>query len=163
MDRCIAIVSDLIFATRITGTAKKVGAKCKIVSNSSALQDALESDEPSTVLVDMNCDGISSEKAIREVKSNCSTARVVAFCSHAQTVLMERVLSTLTFWTFVREFSRLSAGIAQKSSSSSLGFRLVGIVGVVEEAKVVRLRHGFRDSNSAQVGPSTPRSRPINT
>ncbi|MCH7474658.1 MAG: response regulator transcription factor [Gemmatimonadetes bacterium] len=87
MDRCIAIVSDLIFATRITGTAKKVGAKCEIVSNPSALQDALESDEPRAVLVDMNCDGISPEEAIRTVKSRFPNARVVAFYSHVQTKL----------------------------------------------------------------------------
>ncbi len=31
MGGCIAIVSDMIFATRITGTADKLGAKCKIV------------------------------------------------------------------------------------------------------------------------------------
>jgi len=87
MDRCIAIVSDLIFATRITGTAKKVGVTCEIVTNPSALQEALESDEPRTVLVDMNCDGISPEEAIRKVKSQCPNARVVAFFSHVQTKL----------------------------------------------------------------------------
>jgi len=84
-DRCIAIVSDLIFTTRITGTAKKVGAKCEIVSNPSALQSALDADEPRAVLVDMNCDGISPEEAIRTVKSQFPDARVVAFFSHVQT------------------------------------------------------------------------------
>ncbi len=90
MDRCIAIVSDMIFATRITGTAAKVGAKCKIVKDPSALHDALESDEPGTVLVDMNCDGISAEEAIRTVKSHRPNARVVAFFSHVQTELKEQ-------------------------------------------------------------------------
>ena len=90
MDKCIAIVSDMIFATRITGTAKKVGAKCEIVKDPGALQASLESDDPGTVLVDMNCDGISPEEAIRTVKSHCPNARVVAFFSHVQTELMER-------------------------------------------------------------------------
>ena len=90
MGSSIAIVSDMIFASRITGTAAKVGAKCKIVKDPGALQDALESDEPGTVLVDMNCDGISPEEAIRTVKSQCPNARVVAFFSHVQTELMEQ-------------------------------------------------------------------------
>ena len=90
MGGCIAIVSDMIFATRITGTAEKVGAKCKVVSRRNALQDALESENPGTVLVDMNGDGISPEEAIRTVKSHCPNARVVAFFSHVQTELMER-------------------------------------------------------------------------
>ncbi len=90
MGSSIAIVSDMIFATRITGTAAKVGAKCKIVKDPGALHDALESDEPGTVLVDMNCDGISPEEAIRTVKSQCPNARVVAFFSHVQTELREQ-------------------------------------------------------------------------
>ncbi len=90
MGSSIAIVSDMIFATRITGTAAKVGAKCKIVRDPGALHDALESDEPGTVLVDMNCDGISPEEAIRTVKSQCPNARVVAFFSHVQTELKEQ-------------------------------------------------------------------------
>ncbi len=90
MGSCIAIVSDMIFATRITGTAEKVGAKCKIVKDPGALRDALESDQPDTVLVDMNCAGISPEEAIRTVKSQCPNARVVAFFSHVQTELLEQ-------------------------------------------------------------------------
>ena len=90
MGSCIAIVSDMIFATRISGTAKKVGADCRIVKDPSALQEALESQNPATVLVDMNCDGISPEEAIRTVKSHCPNARVVAFFSHVQTELEEQ-------------------------------------------------------------------------
>ncbi len=90
MDRCIGIVSDLIFATRITGTAYMVGAKCEIVEHPGTLLDALESENPSAVLVDMNCDGISPEEAIRTVKSHWPNARVVAFFSHVQTELKEQ-------------------------------------------------------------------------
>lgn len=90
MHNCIAIVSDMIFATRITGTAEKVGADCRIINDQSDLQDALESDEPRIVVVDMNCDGISPEEAIWVVKLHCPKARVVAFYSHAQTELMKQ-------------------------------------------------------------------------
>ena len=90
MGSCFAIVSDMIFATRITGTAEKVGAKCKVVNDRNVLQDALESRKPRIVLVDMNCDGISPEEAIRTVKSHCPNVRVVAFFSHMQTELKER-------------------------------------------------------------------------
>lgn len=90
MGSCLAIVSDMIFATRITGTAEKVGAKCKIIKDPGALHDALESENPGMVLVDMHCDGISPEESIRAVKSLCPNARVVAFFSHVQTELMEQ-------------------------------------------------------------------------
>ncbi len=90
MATCLAIVTDMIFATRITGTAEKVGAACRIVNDLSGLQDVLQSNEPGTVLVDMDCDGISPEEAIRTAKSHCPSARVVAFYSHVQTELMEQ-------------------------------------------------------------------------
>ena len=90
MDHCIGIVFDLIFAARITGTADKVGVKCKIVKDPGTLPDVLESENPRTVLVDMNCDGISPEEAVRTVKSRCPNARVVAFFSRVQTELKEQ-------------------------------------------------------------------------
>ena len=90
MNGCFAIVSDMIFATRIAGTAEKVGAACRVINDPSDLQDALASEDPRTVLVDMSCDGISPAEAIRTVKSQCPNARVVAFFSHVQTELMER-------------------------------------------------------------------------
>ncbi len=90
MKSCIAIVSDLIFSSRIKGTAGKVGAKCKTVRSTCALSDALESETPETVLVDLQCDGISPEEAIRTVKEHSPTTRVVAYCSHVQTDLMEQ-------------------------------------------------------------------------
>ena len=115
MDRCIAIVSDMIFATRIAGTAEKVGAKCQIVSNPSALQDALESDEPRTVLVDMSCDGIAPAEAIRTVKSRFPNTRVVAFYSHVQTELgnQARTAGADDVWprsAFVQRLPQVLAG-----------------------------------------------------
>lgn len=90
MPTCIAIVSDLIFASRITGAAKQVGTMCAVVRSSEALKDALKSEQPATVLVDMSCDELSPAEAIRTAKSQCPGARVVAFFSHVQTELMEK-------------------------------------------------------------------------
>ena len=90
MTNCIAVVSDLIFSTRITATAKKQGSTCRVVMTLNALQDALESDAPDLVLVDMNSQGVSAEESIRMVKTQRPTARVVAFFSHVQTELLEQ-------------------------------------------------------------------------
>ncbi len=90
MAGCVAIVSDLIFASRITGTAAKVGASCQVVCDSSTLLDALNSGEPNTVLVDLHCARLVPAQAIRVVKEHCPKARVVAFFSHVQTELAEQ-------------------------------------------------------------------------
>ena len=101
MGSCIAVVSEMIFATRITRTAEKVGAKCKIINDADVLRDSLEAHEPETVLIDMNCDGILAEEAIRTVKSLCPNTRVVAFFSHVQTELKEqaRVAGADDLWS----------------------------------------------------------------
>ena len=88
MPHCIAIVSDLIFSSRITGTANQIGATCKIVKDLASLQNALEIGDSTTVLMDLSCDGIDPEEAIRTIKSKHPGVRVVAFCSHVQTELM---------------------------------------------------------------------------
>lgn len=92
MTQCLAIVSDLIFASRIHGTADKAGAGCVIVSTPAALSEALQV-EPRLVLVDMDCAGVPATDAIRTVKNQWPQARVVAFFSHVQTAVGEQAVS----------------------------------------------------------------------
>lgn len=84
MADCIAVVSDMIFATRIRSTAEKAGAECRVVHSKDGLCQALEDCAPKAVLIDMDCDGVSAEESIRIVKAQRPHARVVAFFSHVQ-------------------------------------------------------------------------------
>ena len=93
MSNCLAIVSDMIFASRITGTAAKLGTPCQVVADLTSLEAALSESDPNTALVDMNLEGLSAEEAIRTVKSRHPGTRVIAFFSHVQTELMERARS----------------------------------------------------------------------
>ena len=93
MSSCLAIVSDMVFASRITGTAAKLGTPCQVVGDLRSLESALSESEPKTVLVDMNLEGLSAGEAIRTVKSLRPGARVIAFFSHVQTELMEQARS----------------------------------------------------------------------
>lgn len=93
MTDCIAVVTDMIFATRIQGTAEKAGAECRLANTQDALREALEACEPKTVLVDMDCAGLSAEESIRVVKARRPHARVVAFFSHVQTERRKQALA----------------------------------------------------------------------
>lgn len=88
MSVCLAVVTDMIFASRISAAANDAGVDCVIVRELSALLSALERAEPKAVLVDMSCDGIVPEEAIRTVKAETPESRVIAFFSHVQTELM---------------------------------------------------------------------------
>ena len=82
----IALVTDLIFSTRIAGTAQKLGVPCRVVRSSEALEEAIAAagpDEP-LVLIDLNADGIDATEAIRDVKAQRPTLTVIGFLSHVQ-------------------------------------------------------------------------------
>lgn len=93
MNGCIAIVSDLIFASRISATAASLDTQCRIIRDQASLEAALSESEPKVVLVDMSLDGLPPAEAIRLVKSQRPAARVVAFFSHVQTELLKQAQS----------------------------------------------------------------------
>ena len=116
MNSCIAVVSDMIFATRISGTAQQLGAACNVVKNLDDLNAALESRPPQTVLVDMECEGLSPADAIRVVKATCADARVIAFFPHPQTDLMDQAKAagadeTIPRSAFVQRLPDLLKGV----------------------------------------------------
>lgn len=108
----IAIVSDLIFATRIRATAESLGAECRIIAAPDGLETALREAAPSVVIVDMHVASLSPAEAIRKVKTAWPTTRVAAFSSHVQTELMAsaRVAGADDVWPrskFVQELPSL--------------------------------------------------------
>ncbi len=126
MNECIAIVSDMIFSSRIVGTAEKVGVKCSVVRTAEALSGALETGHPAIVLVDMHCESFAPDEAIRTVKSQCPQARVVAFFSHVQTELMElaKAAGADDVWprsAFVQRLPQLLAGTGDEDAADAAG------------------------------------------
>jgi len=84
MNHCVALVTDLIFSTKVRGTAKDLGVGCRIVGSLAALEEALLAEAASTVIVDLNADGVGGAEAIRVAKRACPMARVLAYLSHVQ-------------------------------------------------------------------------------
>jgi DNA-binding NarL/FixJ family response regulator len=87
----IAVVTDLIFSTKITGTAKALGAEVRVARNLGALKMHLDAQEAEgagggrgLVIVDLNASGVDPIEAVRVAKAHGSGVRVVAFLSHVQ-------------------------------------------------------------------------------
>ena len=87
---CIALVADLMFSSRVSGTARQAGATCTIVRDAKGMKSAVTSNPPSVVLVDMDADSAEAQDAIRVAKSACPDARVIAFFSHVRADLKEQ-------------------------------------------------------------------------
>jgi CheY-like chemotaxis protein len=87
----IAVVTDLIFGTKITGTAKALGKPFAVARNLERLRALLEEGpESPLVIVDLNSSGLDTVEAVRVAKGHAKKARVVAFLSHVEVELAQR-------------------------------------------------------------------------
>jgi DNA-binding NarL/FixJ family response regulator len=87
----IAVVTDLIFGTKITGTAKALGKPFGVARNLDRLRALLdEAPESPLVIVDLNSNGVDTVEAVRVAKGHAKNARVVAFLSHVQVELAQQ-------------------------------------------------------------------------
>ena len=86
---CIAVVTDLIFQSRITGTAAQQGVVCRTVSNLAMLEEALEHRSTKLVLIDLSVQDIAVRAIVDSVRRHEPTARVVAFGSHVDRDLLD--------------------------------------------------------------------------
>lgn len=81
MSTVIAVVSDLIFSTKITSTASAVGAAVKVARSLERLDEHLAAGA-SLVLIDLDSDGVDPIAAIGQCKRASPPPRVVGFVSH---------------------------------------------------------------------------------
>lgn len=84
-----ALVTDLIFATKITSTAAALDVPVKIVRTLPKLQERLDSGSDAIVLIDLNADGVDVIKAIELCRAAAHAPHTIAYASHVQTELIE--------------------------------------------------------------------------
>lgn len=82
---CVAVVTDLTFSTKITGTGKAMGKSVLVARSLGRLGELLEGTRGMLVLVDLNATGVDVMEAVRLAKGK--GARVVAYLSHVQVEL----------------------------------------------------------------------------
>lgn len=84
-DPAVAYVlcDDLMFGSRITGTARALGLQTKTARSPEVVAALVQQQAPSCVLVDLANPGLVVEELIRVLREKCPTMpRVVAFGSH---------------------------------------------------------------------------------
>ena len=92
--RVIAAVSDMLFASKIRGTAEQLNVTVDFARTADGLFDAAKTDVPSLVILDLQdqrldpfalASRLKADERLREVP-------VVAFFSHVETELQRRAL-----------------------------------------------------------------------
>ncbi len=78
----LLLCDDLIFASRITGTAAPWGLTVKICRSSIDLLDQARQDPPICVIVDLSHPGLNLSEFVAALKSAAVPPKIVAYGSH---------------------------------------------------------------------------------
>lgn len=113
----VALVADLMFASRVRGAAAAVGVEAKTVSRADALVEETRKLRPRLVLLDLEARGVDVPALVARLREDPDTAGVpiIAFGSHvnrealqgARRAGVDRVLARSAF---VRELPELLRG-----------------------------------------------------
>ncbi len=92
--RVVAAVSDMIFASKIRGTAEHLNVTVDFARSEDALFDAAKTDVPSLVILDLHSTRPDPFAVAARLKADDQLREVpiVAFFSHVETELQRRAL-----------------------------------------------------------------------
>lgn len=110
----IALVADLLFASRVRGAADAVGARVRTVRSAAELLEAAGTDAPRLIILDLDARGVDVPALVAQLKSDPALAgiHVVVFGAHVEGAALraareagaDRVLARSAF---VRELPEL--------------------------------------------------------
>jgi DNA-binding NarL/FixJ family response regulator len=83
----VAVVTDLIFATKMSSTATTLGARLSIARSIPRLRELL-GQSPGIVIVDLDLDGVDAIEAIGVCRAAAAPPRIVAYVSHVRADLV---------------------------------------------------------------------------
>ncbi len=89
MTTVVAVVTDLIFASKIASTAASLGVRARVARSIEELSSELDSGSVAMVVVDLEADGVDAAEAIRRCREAPGPPRTVAFGPHVRTDLLE--------------------------------------------------------------------------
>ena len=81
----LMLCDDLIFFSRVAGTARAAGLTVRQVRTAAALLVAAKANPPAGVILDLQNDGLDLSAFLAELRAACPTMpRIVAFGSHVE-------------------------------------------------------------------------------
>jgi len=86
--QAIAIVSDLIFSTKISSTASSLGVNVRTVRRPETLEEVLK-EPPALAIVDLEAESLDALEAIRSMHAVRPRPRIVAFAAHVEKDLIQ--------------------------------------------------------------------------
>ena len=106
----LLVTGDLIFSTKITGTARAIGLDVQVLGSANAALARIHSDPPRCVILDLGLSSLTSE-LMREIVVAAAGSPVLAFGSHVDTDRLQAASDAGC--TEVMPRSRLAASLPQ--------------------------------------------------
>jgi CheY-like chemotaxis protein len=86
----LLLCDDLIFTSRLTGTARALGLTIRAARSADALLDLAGSEAPTCVVLDLHNPGLDLPDLLRRLAEVCPVPpRVVAYGSHVETAVLK--------------------------------------------------------------------------
>ncbi len=86
----IALVSDLMFSSKITATANSIGTSVAVVRTMEQLKNELTSHPATTVMIDLEATAVDPIQAITHCVTTQPKPRIIAFGPHVNVDLLTR-------------------------------------------------------------------------
>lgn len=105
--RCLALVTDLVFGSKIDQTARQSGVDIRIVHDPQKLDQITKTDSFDLAIVDLDVPDLAVGRAVDAIRSTQPKLPIIAFMPHTRTDLadaarrsgVERVLARSAFVT----------------------------------------------------------------
>ena len=86
----LLLSDDLLFASRITGTAEHLGHRVDVARSTELLLQQAAQAPPTGVLIDLHNPGLVIEDVVQQLKSQSPPPRIIAYGSHVDAPTLKR-------------------------------------------------------------------------
>jgi CheY-like chemotaxis protein len=85
----ILLCDDLLFSSRVVGTAKALGLSMHTVKNVADLRVFLEQSTPACVILDLHTLGLDVDEFVRKCSSGSPRPKLIGYGSHVDTATLK--------------------------------------------------------------------------
>jgi DNA-binding NarL/FixJ family response regulator len=113
----VAVVSDLLFASRVSAIAHRCGADCQRAGTGGELDALLANGDVSIVIIDMGHRGETAADTISGIAARYATTQIIAVYPHVHAELADRAIAAgaSAAWAHSAVDRKLSELLAQSA------------------------------------------------
>ena len=88
--RAVLLTTDLIFSTKVTGTARALGLEIAVAADVEKASELCRGEPPGCVFIDLGIPGLEISSVVSRLRSAAGTAPTVAYGSHVDKAWLDQ-------------------------------------------------------------------------